>query len=69
MTGRSPAKAGAQERARAADAAPWAPASAGEQLDPRTDYVVRVGDDSLVLGQRLGEWCGHGPALEVDISL
>ena len=33
------------------------------------DYLLRLGDDSLVLGQRLGEWCGHGPALEVDISL
>jgi ring-1,2-phenylacetyl-CoA epoxidase subunit PaaC len=38
-------------------------------LDPRTDYLLRLGDDALVLGQRLGEWCGHGPVLEVDISL
>src|SRR3954447_1396002 len=38
-------------------------------VDPRTDYLLRLGDDALVLGQRLGEWCGHGPALEVDISL
>ncbi len=28
-----------------------------------------LGDDALVLGQRLGEWCGHGPVLEVDLSL
>lgn len=35
----------------------------------RFDYLLRLGDDSLVLGQRLSEWCGHGPALEVDISL
>ena len=35
----------------------------------RRDYLLRLGDDALVLGQRLGEWCGHGPALEVDISL
>jgi ring-1,2-phenylacetyl-CoA epoxidase subunit PaaC len=69
MTGRSPAEAGAQERGSAAVAAPWTPASAGEQPDPRTDYLLRLGDDSLVLGQRLGEWCGHGPVLEVDISL
>jgi ring-1,2-phenylacetyl-CoA epoxidase subunit PaaC len=33
------------------------------------DYLLRLGDDSLVLGQRLGEWCGHGPVLEVDIGL
>jgi ring-1,2-phenylacetyl-CoA epoxidase subunit PaaC len=38
--------------------------------DPlRFDYLLRLGDDALVLGQRLSEWCGHGPALEVDISL
>src|SRR3954464_1258375 len=38
-------------------------------VDPRTDYLLRLGDDALVLGQRLGEWCGHGPVLEVDLSL
>ena len=36
---------------------------------PRLDYLLRLGDDALVLGQRLSEWCGHGPVLEVDISL
>jgi len=35
----------------------------------RTDYLLRLGDDSLILGQRLSEWCGHAPALEVDLSL
>ena len=35
----------------------------------RRELLLRLGDDALVLGQRLGEWCGHGPALEVDISL
>ena len=33
------------------------------------DYLVRLGDDSLILGQRLSEWCGHAPGLEVDLSL
>ncbi|MBB4632327.1 1,2-phenylacetyl-CoA epoxidase subunit PaaC [Sphingosinicella soli] len=32
-------------------------------------YALRLGDDSLVLGQRLSEWCGHAPAVEVDLSL
>jgi ring-1,2-phenylacetyl-CoA epoxidase subunit PaaC len=32
-------------------------------------YAMRLGDDALILGQRLGEWCGHAPALEVDLSL
>ena len=33
------------------------------------DYCQRLGDDALILGQRLSEWCGHAPALEVDLSL
>jgi ring-1,2-phenylacetyl-CoA epoxidase subunit PaaC len=33
------------------------------------EYALRLGDDSLVLGQRLSEWCGHGPMLEVDLTL
>jgi len=32
-------------------------------------YVQRLGDNALILGQRLGEWCGHGPVLEQDIAL
>ena len=35
----------------------------------RVDYLLRLGDDALILGQRLSEWCGHAPALEVDLSL
>ena len=39
-----------------------------------TDHVLfetllRLGDDCLILGQRLGEWCGHAPSVEVDLSL
>ena len=33
------------------------------------NFVLRLGDDSLVLGQRLSELCGHGPILEEDIAL
>ena len=32
-------------------------------------YLLRLGDTSLVLGHRLSEWCGHGPALEEDLAL
>jgi ring-1,2-phenylacetyl-CoA epoxidase subunit PaaC len=32
-------------------------------------YALRLGDTSLVLGQRLGEWIGHAPALEEDLGL
>lgn len=32
-------------------------------------YSLRRGDDTLILGHRLSEWCGHGPQLEEDIAL
>jgi ring-1,2-phenylacetyl-CoA epoxidase subunit PaaC len=32
-------------------------------------YLLRLGDDRLVLGHRVSEWCGHGPILEEDIAL
>lgn len=47
-----------------------ATASPAQSADTvRNDYLLRLGDDSLILGQRLSEWCGHAPALEVDLSL
>lgn len=33
------------------------------------EYVLRMGDNALILGQRLSEWCGHGPVLEQDIAI
>ena len=33
------------------------------------EYLVRLGDDRLVLGHRLSQWCGHAPILEEDIAL
>ncbi|MDH4180621.1 MAG: phenylacetate-CoA oxygenase subunit PaaC [Betaproteobacteria bacterium] len=33
------------------------------------DYLLRIADTSLILGQRLSEWCGHGPVIEEDIAL
>ena len=33
------------------------------------EYALRLGDDSLILGQRLCEWCGKAPELEIDLSL
>lgn len=32
-------------------------------------YVLRLGDLSLILAQRLGEWIGHAPAIEEDLGL
>lgn len=43
-------------------------------LDEKTrealfEYLLRLGDDRLILGHRLSEWCGHAPILEEDIAL
>lgn len=37
--------------------------------DIKYEYVIQQADNSLILGQRLAEWCGHGPVLEQDIAL
>ena len=37
--------------------------------DPAVQYLLRLGDTCLIQGQRLAEWCGHGPVLEEDIAL
>jgi ring-1,2-phenylacetyl-CoA epoxidase subunit PaaC len=36
---------------------------------PLQQYVLHLADNVMILGQRLGEWCGHGPVLEQDIAL
>lgn len=33
------------------------------------EYVLRLGDNCLILGHRVSEWCGHSPVLEEDIAL
>lgn len=33
------------------------------------EYVLHLADNSMILGQRNAEWCGHGPVLEQDIAL
>jgi ring-1,2-phenylacetyl-CoA epoxidase subunit PaaC len=33
------------------------------------EYLLRLGDNCLILGHRVSEWCGHGPVLEEDIAL
>jgi len=33
------------------------------------DALIRLGDDHLILGHRLSEWCGHAPMLEEDLAL
>src|SRR5688572_29087114 len=33
------------------------------------NYTLHLADNSLILGQRNSEWCGHGPVLEQDIAI
>jgi ring-1,2-phenylacetyl-CoA epoxidase subunit PaaC len=44
-------------------------ATSGVVDNALVEYLLRLGDDRLVLGHRLSEWCGHAPILEEDIAL
>ncbi|MCX7275456.1 MAG: phenylacetate-CoA oxygenase subunit PaaC [Burkholderiales bacterium] len=48
------------------DATPGGPAALAAA---HLDYLLRLGDNALVLGQRLAEWCGHAPVLEEELAL
>lgn len=34
-----------------------------------SDYLLRLGDNALILSQQLCGWCGHAPTLEEDVAL
>jgi ring-1,2-phenylacetyl-CoA epoxidase subunit PaaC len=38
-------------------------------MSASVEMLLALGDDRLVLGHRLSEWCGHAPILEEDIAL
>lgn len=38
-------------------------------MSHKFQYLLRLGDNCLVLSQQLAAWCGHGPALEEDLAL
>ncbi len=38
-------------------------------MTAKFEYLLRLGDNCLVLSQQLSAWCGHGPALEEDLAL
>lgn len=40
-----------------------------ETSGPLFEFLCRMGDNTLVLGHRVSEWCGHAPVLEEDIAL
>jgi ring-1,2-phenylacetyl-CoA epoxidase subunit PaaC len=44
-------------------------ASISIPANAKVQYLLRIGDTCLILGQRLGEWCGHAPIIEEDIAL
>ena len=46
---------------------PDAPAEA--PADALFEFLLRMGDNTLILGHRVSEWCGHAPVLEEDIAL
>src|ERR1044072_3176817 len=33
------------------------------------NYILHLADDTLILGHKNSEWCGHGPVLEQDIAI
>ncbi len=37
--------------------------------DALFETLLRLGDNTLILGHRVSEWCGHAPVLEEDIAL
>ena len=38
-------------------------------MDNKINYLLRLGDNALILSQQLSQWCGKGPALEEDMAL
>ena len=39
------------------------------EQSPLLQFLLRTGDNTLILGHRISEWCGHAPVLEEDIAL
>jgi ring-1,2-phenylacetyl-CoA epoxidase subunit PaaC len=38
-------------------------------VDNKVNYLLRLGDNALILSQQLSQLCGKGPALEEDMAL
>ena len=38
-------------------------------MNERLEYLLRQGDNALILSQQLSQLCGKGPALEEDMAL
>ncbi|MCC5987272.1 MAG: phenylacetate-CoA oxygenase subunit PaaC [Pararhodobacter sp.] len=59
----------AAELARAAGKGASAPLEMGSREHDLFVGLTRLGDNTLILGHRVSEWCGHAPVLEEDIAL
>jgi ring-1,2-phenylacetyl-CoA epoxidase subunit PaaC len=40
-----------------------------DRSDALFQFLLRLGDNTLILSHRVSQWCGHGPVLEEDIAL
>lgn len=40
-----------------------------QDRDALVQYLIRLGDDALILSHRLAEWCAKAPELEEDLAL
>ncbi|MEC5161807.1 MULTISPECIES: 1,2-phenylacetyl-CoA epoxidase subunit PaaC [unclassified Janthinobacterium] len=38
-------------------------------MDDKVNYLLRLGDNALILSQQLSQLCGKGPAMEEDMAL
>jgi ring-1,2-phenylacetyl-CoA epoxidase subunit PaaC len=51
-------------------AGPGTPTASPHEADNHLfEFLLRMGDNTLILGHRVSEWCGHAPVLEEDIAL
>ncbi|WP_333829035.1 1,2-phenylacetyl-CoA epoxidase subunit PaaC [Pararhodobacter sp.] len=55
--------------AKAAGKGAGVPLEAGTPEHDLFNGLTRLGDNTLILGHRISEWCGHAPVLEEDIAL
>ncbi|GAA3501436.1 phenylacetate-CoA oxygenase subunit PaaC [Streptomyces prasinosporus] len=68
-TSDAPARPAARRPAAATAAGGTAPAPAGGTAADLAVHLVRLGDDALVLGQRLCQWITRAPTVEEDLAL
>ena len=70
MSASAPASLAAAQSVTAPESVSAPQSVAAAQVAPSLHrYLLRLGDLSLVLGHRLGEWVGHAPVLEEDLGL